>query len=93
MADIEMKSVRPLVENGGKYNNPGFEDDDDDNEKVVCISRFDILFFNRMYYRGQRERERERERGILVFIIIFQKGKRTKVRKKPKIKNRYNHHT
>ena len=43
MADIEMKSVRPLVENGGKYNNPGFEDDDNDYEKVVCISRFDLL--------------------------------------------------
>ena len=27
-----MKSVRPLAENGGKYENPGYEDD----ENVVC---------------------------------------------------------
>ena len=83
MADIEMKSVRPLVENGRKYDNPGFEDNDNAYEKVVCIRMFIFFSFNRMYYQGQgwRERERERDRQTdrqtdreRVFIIIFQKA-------------------
>ena len=52
MAEIEMKSVRPLVENGGKYNNPGFEDDENDYEKMVCIIYLLIVCIKRISMGG-----------------------------------------